>query len=107
MTEREAIRKALRENPQHATALAKMVERGLVSSTKDIEPTEPVTIVGGLHHANIDGAKQFRCVCGNLVWVSPSTQEVIANRPAGYTIFCPACFIKLIEGAGEPSKVTQ
>jgi hypothetical protein len=95
MNEREAVRKALRENPVAYRILKKAVDEGKLKSTDDLPETEEEAVfICGPDHGGIDGSKQAQCACGNLVWLSPSSQEVITRRgDAPIRIICMRCAI--------------
>ena len=95
-TEREAIRKILRERPGLHRALAKAIEEGRLTSTADMpEEGEEFVFVCGPDHGGVEGSKQVKCECGAAVWMSPSTQLVLKEREAFPTrILCPVCVMK-------------
>lgn len=95
MNERDAIRQLLRERPELCEYLAKAVAEGKLKSTDDLPGTEEeVYFVVGPDHGGIEGSKQVQCACGNLGWLSPSTQEVITRRGAApMRIMCLRCAI--------------
>jgi hypothetical protein len=94
-TEREAIRKILRERPELHAALRKAIEEGRLKSTDDMPDDEEIIIICGPDHGGIEGSKQVQCECGALVWMSPSTQEAWKARQAFPTrILCLPCVMK-------------
>ncbi len=92
-TEREVIRKFLRENPDAAERLGELVEQGRIKSTESLKDDgEPLTVVGShLGPAGIIGSKQYRCACGKPAWLSPSTQEVMAKHKGEVNVMCSQC----------------
>lgn len=89
------LRAALRSNPEHHAKLRELVERGLIGPACDIPDDGPVTVVAAPEHFGIDGAKQAKCGCGRIVWLSPSTQEMMKARDAVPTllrVLCVWCF---------------
>lgn len=95
MNERKAFRRWMNENPERAAQLKKLFEKGKLKSTDDLPETEEEAVfICGPDHGGIDGSKQAQCACGNLVWLSPSTQEVITRRgDAPIRIICMRCAI--------------
>lgn len=94
-TEREAIRKILREHPDFHRRLQKAIADGKLKSTDDLETGEGCIFVCGPDHGGVEGSKQVKCECGAAVWMSPSTQLVLKEREAFPTrILCPACVMK-------------
>jgi hypothetical protein len=101
-TEREAIRKLLRERPEHHAALRKAIEEGRLKSTDEIPNDEEIVIICGPDHGGVEGSKQVQCGCGELVWLSPSTQALLIERGRYPTrIICMSCFRKEREIAKE------
>lgn len=95
-TERESIRKLLDSHSPMADWLHEGVASGRIRSSDDIDHNEEIIVVGGPEHGGVDGAKQAKCGCGAVVWISPSTQEMMAKRgPSAPTIIvCIPCLLK-------------
>lgn len=95
-TERESIRKLLDSHSPVADWLRDGVASGRIRSSEDIDLDEEIIVVGGDFHEGVDGSKQATCgSCGSVVWLSPSTQEMMAKRsPASVTISCVRCLLK-------------
>jgi len=92
-TEREAIRKILRERPELHAALKKAVEEGRLKSTDEMPDDEEIVIICGPDHGGVEGSKQVQCGCGEPVWMSPSTQEALIERGRYPSrIICMSCF---------------
>jgi hypothetical protein len=102
-SEREAMRKILRENPELCDALAKALYEGRLTSIEDMpEEGEEFIFVCGPDHGGVEGSKQVKCGCGAKVWMSPSTQEAWKSRQAFPTrIVCPICVMR---GVKEPKQ---
>jgi hypothetical protein len=100
-TERESIRLLLRAKPDFARMLADMIEQGRLGCSDDVDPSEPITICAGPDHGGVIGAVRRSCGgCGLLVWLSPSTLEMLEKRgSAPYEIRCHECAMKLAEAA--------
>lgn len=99
MNEREAIRKWMRDNPERAAALRKKFDEGsLTNSVEILESDTPVTMICGPDHGKIDGSKQAKCECGAVIWISPSTQALLAKRGATPTrLICMRCGGRALE----------
>jgi hypothetical protein len=60
-----------------------------------------IVLVGGID--GIPGSKQFSCyVCQVMVWIAPSGQKLIADKPA-VAVVCIQCAMKGMESAGTAS----
>jgi hypothetical protein len=95
-TERESIRKLLQSHSPVADWLRDGVASGRIRSSDDVDASEEIIVVGSNSHEGVDGAKQAKCEsCGSVVWLAPSTQEMMAKRaPASVTITCVRCLLK-------------
>jgi hypothetical protein len=95
-TERESIRKLLDSHSPVADWLRDGVASGRIRSSDDVDLDEEIVVVGGDSHEDVDGSKQAKCgVCGSVVWLAPSTQEMMAKRaPASVTIACVRCLLR-------------
>ena len=95
-TEREAIRKLLRERPELHTALREAIEEGRLKSTDELpKEGKEFVFVCGPDHGGVEGSKQVKCECGAAVWMSPSTQEAWKERQAFPTrVMCLECAMK-------------
>lgn len=94
-TEREAIRELFRKRPDLANYFRQKIENGTLGSTDDIPDDEEIIIVAGDAPGGVTGSKQTKCVCGAVVWLSPSTQEMMAQRKQQtMTIKCLPCILK-------------
>jgi hypothetical protein len=95
-TEREAIRKILDARPELAALFLKMIESGRMGCTDDIDPNEPIIVCAGDDHGGVIGSAQRNCTdCQTLVWLSPSTLEMLEKRgSAPYKILCLECVMK-------------
>lgn len=92
MTEREAIKKWMRENPERAAQLRQLYDRGLLHSLEVLASDVPVTMICGPSAGGIKGSKQALCECGAVIWISPSTQKILAERGAVPTrLICMRC----------------
>lgn len=101
-TEREALRAALNENPEQAEKLLDMVRSGKLVGCDELPPG-PIAVVAAPDHNGIVGARQYRCECGALVWLGPSTQGMLARRGNmdGVRLICIECAMKDIHRAKE------
>lgn len=95
-SEREAIRKILRERPDLHAVLAKAIAEGRLKSADEIPETdEEIIFVCGPDHGGVEGSKQVKCACGAKVWMSPSTQELMKSRKGfPMRIMCNLCVMK-------------
>jgi hypothetical protein len=95
-TEREALRKLMRARPELRAALAKAAKEGRLKSWDELteaEKEEEMLIVCGPDHGGVEGSKQVQCRCGELVWLSPSTQAMLIERGRSPSrIICMSCF---------------
>jgi hypothetical protein len=92
--EREAVRKFLESDSPNARMLKEAVRKGLVQTAAEMpdpEPGEKAAIIIG-PTTDIIGSKQVTCTCGKKGWISPSTQELMAERgPDNFEFMCAAC----------------
>jgi hypothetical protein len=97
------LRAALRTSPEYHRKLHQLFVSGVVQPA-DLDPTEEITIVAASEHFGMEGAKQARCACGVIVWLSPSTQEMVAARGdvPQPRIACIGCFTKEINAETRP-----
>jgi hypothetical protein len=95
-TEHEALRKLMRARPELRAALAKAAKEGRLKSWGELteaEKVEEMIIVCGPDHGGVEGSKQVQCDCGELVWLSPSTQAMLIERGRSPSrIICMSCF---------------
>src|SRR5450759_2279217 len=91
-TEREVLRKLFDDHPEFAQRLRGMVDDGTL---KVGVPQGPVVIVASAAHGGITGARQRRCGCGQLVWLSPASQEILRSK-ADATMLCLSCMSRLV-----------
>jgi hypothetical protein len=96
-TEIEALRKILKARPDLHRALAKAAQEGRLKSWSDemteAEKEEEMIIVCGPDHGGVEGSKQVQCGCGELVWLSPSTQAMLIERGRYPSrVICMSCF---------------
>jgi hypothetical protein len=91
-SEREFIRQMV------ATASERDLELLRKLGAADAKQEEPMVFVGGPDPMGIVGSKQTVCGCGAEIWLSPSTQKVLAergDRPSQMMcIFCLARIVK-------------
>lgn len=87
------LRAALRANPEFHDKLRELAEAGRL---KPCAVDKVDVIVAAPDHCGIDGAKQAKCACGGVVWLSPSTQAMIIARGdvPQPVIICVCCFQK-------------
>jgi hypothetical protein len=100
-TEREAIRAILDARPELAALFVQMLKDGRLNSTDSIDPNEPIIVCAGSDHGGVTGSVQRNCHgCRCLVWLSPSTVEMIKNRgDAPYSILCLECVMETTKKA--------
>jgi hypothetical protein len=91
-TERDLIRSLIANAPED---FRKFLERVEVAHAQQ---PEPMTIVCAMDPAGITGAKQTECSgCRGKIWLSPSTQQMLAERGDLPTkLICPNCMFKAI-----------
>ena len=102
-SEIEVFRAALKTaDPNTVRKLRLLALAGKIKSMDEADPTEPLVVVASANHCGIVGCLQARCDCGEPVWLSPSTQEMLKERGANPTrIICTACFTLEIENRRE------
>jgi hypothetical protein len=94
-SEREAIRKLLRENPELHRALQKAILEGRLHDASAIDSEEEIIIAVGPNHGGVEGAKQVKCECGELGWLSPSSQALMTERGRYPTrVMCMSCILR-------------
>jgi hypothetical protein len=106
-SELAVLRAALRSNPEHHEKLKELAERGSLGPLTDVPDDVPLTVVAAPEHFGIDGAKQARCGCGIIVWLSPSTQRMIIARgavPNAIRVLCAWCFIDEMKDNEKPTQ---
>jgi hypothetical protein len=104
-TEREALRKALRENPEAAAILHHLVISGRIKTPDSLDPTEPLNVICGPDHGGITGSKQDKCGCGAVIWLSPSTQEMLTKRGQSPSkLLCPECAVRTMTDDAKDEK---
>ena len=92
MNERDALRKALRQNPKMARLLKKMVDEGKLKAP-DNDPTEPLMMICKRWPGLVDDCRMALCsFCGAEVALAPSSQEIIGNTAAEVKYCCMECF---------------
>ena len=103
MNEIATLRAALKANPDHHAKLRELVESGVIQSAS-ADPCEVETIVAAPERFGIEGAQQAQCACGITVWLSPSTQAMIAARGdvPQPIITCIWCFTKELNAETRP-----
>jgi hypothetical protein len=94
-SELESIRNLLRSRSPVADWLKRGVASGKIRSTDEIDPEDEVIVVAGPVHDGVEGSKQAKCAeCSAVVWLAPSTQEMMKTRTAPVTIKCLGCVLK-------------
>jgi uncharacterized protein with PIN domain len=99
-SELELLRAALRDNPEMHDRLRRLALAGKLIPAEESPPDEDLTIIASLEHNSMTGAKREQCGrCGCNVWISPSTQAMIAKRTRreGDEFICPPCFARKLE----------
>jgi hypothetical protein len=96
-TERESIRKFLDDRSAVAEWLKRGLAEGRIGCTDAIAGTDEVlTVIAGSDSGGVIGSLQSKCCdCGVLVWLSPSTQEMLTKRGDLPTVIkCLQCVVK-------------
>jgi hypothetical protein len=98
-SEIEVIRAVMKTStPEAMDRLRRMATEGKIKSYGEGDKDEPMTVIATGNHCGIVGCLQARCECGEPVWLSPSTQEMLKGRGHVPTrIICTACFILELE----------
>lgn len=92
MHEHDALRKAIRENPEMADVVRKAMDEGKIVPISSISLTAPMVAVCSDHHHDIDGAITVLCnECGATLWMSPDTQKMILTRTGPVLAACLKC----------------
>jgi hypothetical protein len=92
MNERDALRKAFRENPKMANELRKLYEQGKLKVASPEDDGEPLVIICKRWPGLVDDCTMALCsTCGAEVALAPSSRDMIANRPDA-TFCCMECF---------------
>jgi hypothetical protein len=110
MKEVESIRKFCLERPDLAEKITTMHENGRIKSSSDIseEARQGELMIIGSPKTDIDGSKQYRCVtCNSILWLVPSTQEMIAQHKGPIHPTCLACFTKFLKDKVNEQNVIQ
>jgi hypothetical protein len=97
MTEREAIRRTFAQSPELVARLRQLLGEGRLIGFESAPVNEELLVLCGTR-TSIDGSQQRRCACKAIIWISPSTIEMLARRPAGApeaTLLCPSCAAQL------------
>jgi hypothetical protein len=97
-SERQVIRQWISDHPERAKQLRRLVESGEIRAHDEDTKTNsnPLTMVCGQEDCKITGSITRLCECGNTIWLSPSTQEMLearGNLPT--TLMCPTCFFAM------------
>lgn len=96
MTEREAIRQLIREQPAFVAKLMKIAVNEKLKGFTEVESDAEFVVLAGEWPAHIVGSKQERCeICGEFVGIAPSTQEVMKTRIGPVRIQCFPCALKI------------
>ena len=104
MNERDALRKALRQNPKMARLLKKMLAEGKLKAP-DADPTEPLMVICKRWPGLVDDCRMALCsFCGAEVALAPSSQEIIGSTTVEVKYCCMECFN---EGAVEKYEAEQ
>jgi glutamate/tyrosine decarboxylase-like PLP-dependent enzyme len=97
MKEREAMRKMFDAHPEIARRIVKLIDARKLLAMNDptIDGQDIGTVVCSSSREDIDDSVSRLCACGKRVWLSPSTQEVIAARgPSPTRVICVQCWMK-------------
>jgi hypothetical protein len=96
MDEHEALLQLFRDSPAAAKLLATL-PANKIQSIDDLPPGTPIVMVGAWNHAGITGSKQGRCaMCNAILWLAPSSLEVIEQKKSSITISCVLCAMKKV-----------
>jgi hypothetical protein len=94
-SERERVRAFLDAHPEWAEFLSEKAKAGKLMAAEDIAPSDELIVVVSNNPAEITGSKQVKCGCGAIVWMSPSTQELIRSRKGFPTrVVCVRCAVR-------------
>jgi hypothetical protein len=92
MNERDALRRALRQNPKMARLLKKMVEQGKIKPAPD-DPNEPLMVICKRWPGLMDDCRMALCsFCGAEVALAPSSQQMIDAATVEVKYCCMECF---------------
>ena len=86
--------------------MARWLKRGVAEGrikALDFDMDDVVTVLAGPNHGGVTGSVQSKCGCGSMVWLSPSTQEMMQQRGDKPTIImCRQCALKIAQEAAKP-----
>jgi len=92
MNERDAIRRALRQNPKMARMLKKMLDKGQLKAA-DENPNEPLMVICKRWPGLVDDCRMALCsFCGAEVALAPSSQELVDKATVQVRYCCMECF---------------
>jgi len=92
MNEREALRKAFRQNPKMARLLKEMLDKGQLKAADD-DPNESLMVICKRWPGLVDDCRMALCsFCGAEVALAPSSQEMIDKATVEVKYCCMECF---------------
>lgn len=94
MTEKEAIEKMKRENPEFMSRILELAKAGQIPMLESIPLDAEMVMVGGQWPCEITGSKQARCErCRCFISIAPSSQELLKLRTGRTFLHCISCAI--------------
>jgi hypothetical protein len=104
VNERDAIRKALGQNPKMARVLKQMLDEGKLKAAGET-PDEPLMVICKRWPGLVDDCRMALCsFCGAEVALAPSSQELVDKAKVEVRYCCMECFS---EGAVERYEAEQ
>jgi hypothetical protein len=104
MNERDALRRAFRQNPKLARMLKDMVDKGQLRQADD-DPSEPLMVICKRWPGLVDDCRMALCsFCASEVALAPSSQEIVDKARVEVKYCCMECFS---DGAVQPYEAEQ
>ncbi len=91
MEEKDALKNLLDQNPEFGRIITSLKISATLENVENIPQEEEFVVVCGPSHAGITGSQQHRCNCGRIIWIAPSTQKIMKERPGSTKLMCFYC----------------
>src|SRR5450755_387167 len=92
MNERDALRRAFRQNPKMARLMKEMLDKGQLKAADD-DPNEPLMVICKRWPGLVDDCRMALCsFCGSEVALAPSSQQMVDKAKVEVKYCCMECF---------------
>lgn len=96
LTDQEREEAYFRKYPKMLGVCADLKAKGCLQFSGDVPDDDDLIVIAGTEHGGLAGSRQARCECNVIVWLTPETQRMLANRKASHRLLCTACAARVL-----------